>query len=97
VQRVSYGLCFLSLIVISQVVAVTRLKGPTYEAGTRLQAASGMHHLIGNLWHVLVSEYLRSLEGVSNLHICQSESLDKKFERPLRQHLEGYKAVVAVC
>ena len=31
-----------------------RLKGPTYEAGTRLQAASGMHHLIGNLWHVLV-------------------------------------------
>jgi len=53
------------------------LKGPTYEAGTRLQAASGMHHLIGNLWHVL------------------SESLDKKFERPLRQHLEGYKAVVA--
>lgn len=53
------------------------LKGPTYEAGTRLQAASGVHHLIGNLWHVL------------------SDTLDKKFERPLRQHLEGYKAVVA--
>jgi hypothetical protein len=31
------------------------LKGPTYEAGTRLQAASGMHHLMGNLWHILVS------------------------------------------
>jgi hypothetical protein len=30
------------------------LKGPTYEAGTRLQAASGLHHLIGNHWHVLV-------------------------------------------
>ncbi|TFK27069.1 hypothetical protein FA15DRAFT_666803 [Coprinopsis marcescibilis] len=29
------------------------LKGPTYEAGTRLQAASGLHHLMGNLWHVL--------------------------------------------
>ncbi|KAF8974594.1 hypothetical protein BDZ97DRAFT_37086 [Flammula alnicola] len=52
------------------------LKGPTYEAGTRLQAASGVHHLIGNLWHVL------------------SESLDKNFERPLRQHLDGYRSVV---
>lgn len=30
------------------------LKGPTYETGTRLQAASGLHHLIGNHWHVLV-------------------------------------------
>ncbi|EAU84570.2 hypothetical protein CC1G_00089 [Coprinopsis cinerea okayama7 len=29
------------------------LKGPTYEAGTRLLAASGMHHLMGNLWQVL--------------------------------------------
>ncbi|KAJ7283864.1 hypothetical protein C8J57DRAFT_1498865 [Mycena rebaudengoi] len=29
------------------------LKGPSYEAGTRLQAASGLHHLIGNHWHVL--------------------------------------------
>ncbi|KDR83357.1 hypothetical protein GALMADRAFT_55517 [Galerina marginata CBS 339.88] len=52
------------------------LKGPTYEAGTRLQAASGVHHLMGNLWHVL------------------SESLDKNFEAPLRQHLEGYRATV---
>ncbi|KAF8164982.1 hypothetical protein B0H34DRAFT_649480 [Crassisporium funariophilum] len=52
------------------------LKGPTYETGTRLQAASGVHHLIGNLWHVL------------------SESLDKNFEKPLRQHLENYKSVV---
>ncbi|KAF8803867.1 hypothetical protein BYT27DRAFT_7214441 [Phlegmacium glaucopus] len=52
------------------------LKGPTYEAGTRLQAASGVHHLIGNLWHIL------------------SESLDKTFEKPLRQHLENYKIIV---
>lgn len=42
----------------SRRVVSTSLKGPTYEAGTRLQAASGVHHLIGNLWHVLVSEYL---------------------------------------
>ncbi|KAJ7068068.1 hypothetical protein C8F01DRAFT_1116721 [Mycena amicta] len=53
------------------------LKGPSYEAGTRLQAASGLHHLIGNQWHVL------------------AETLDKKFERPLRQHLDSYKSVVA--
>ncbi|KAF8232456.1 hypothetical protein L208DRAFT_1397441 [Tricholoma matsutake] len=53
------------------------LKGPSYEAGTRLQAASGLHHLIGNHWHVL------------------AETIDKKFERPLRQHLETYRTIVA--
>jgi hypothetical protein len=37
------------------------LKGPSYEAGTRLQAASGLHHLIGNHWHVLVRRVLCSL------------------------------------
>ncbi|KAJ7276178.1 hypothetical protein B0H12DRAFT_1083957 [Mycena haematopus] len=52
------------------------LKGPSYEAGTRLQAASGFHHLIGNHWHVL------------------AETLDKKFERPLRLSLDNYKTVV---
>ncbi|EGO01731.1 hypothetical protein SERLA73DRAFT_166250 [Serpula lacrymans var. lacrymans S7.3] len=52
------------------------MKGPSYEAGTRLQAASGLHHLIGNHWHVL------------------SETLDKKFEKPLRQHLDTYKTIV---
>jgi hypothetical protein len=31
-----------------------RLKGPTYEVGTKLQAASGLHHLMGNHWHILV-------------------------------------------
>lgn len=34
---------------------ISSLKGLSYEAGTRLQAASGLHHLIGNHWHVLVS------------------------------------------
>ncbi|KAF8333333.1 hypothetical protein F5887DRAFT_994749 [Amanita rubescens] len=52
------------------------LKGPSYEASTRLQAASGVHHLIGNQWHVL------------------SDALDKKFEKPLRQHLETYRTIV---
>ncbi|KAH6914834.1 hypothetical protein BKA70DRAFT_1557200 [Coprinopsis sp. MPI-PUGE-AT-0042] len=52
------------------------LKGPSYEAGTRLQAASGMHHLMGNLWQVL------------------SDTLEKSFEQPLRQHLDAYKTVV---
>ncbi|KAJ7086666.1 hypothetical protein C8R44DRAFT_721375 [Mycena epipterygia] len=53
------------------------LKGPSYEAGTRLQAASGLHHLIGNQWHVL------------------AETLDKKFEKPLRQHMETYRTIMS--
>ncbi|KAK7060314.1 hypothetical protein VNI00_001079 [Paramarasmius palmivorus] len=52
------------------------LKGPSYEAGTRLQAASGLHHLVGNHYHVL------------------SETLDKNFEKPLRQHLDTYRTIV---
>ncbi|KAG6855064.1 hypothetical protein C0991_005993 [Blastosporella zonata] len=52
------------------------LKGPTYDAGTRLQAASGLHHLIGNHWHVL------------------AETIEKSFERPLRQHLDTYRTIV---
>ncbi|ESK97497.1 hypothetical protein Moror_17676 [Moniliophthora roreri MCA 2997] len=52
------------------------LKGPTYETGTRLQAASGLHHLIGNHYHVL------------------AETLDKNFEKPLRQHLDTYRIIV---
>ncbi|KAG5654469.1 hypothetical protein H0H81_001968 [Sphagnurus paluster] len=50
------------------------LKGPSYEAGTRLQAASGLHHLIGNHWH--------------------AETIEKKFERPLHQHLDTYRTIV---
>lgn len=42
---------------------VSRLKGPSYEAGTRLQAASGMQHLIGNLYHVLVRAISRISAG----------------------------------
>ncbi|KIO13018.1 hypothetical protein M404DRAFT_123557 [Pisolithus tinctorius Marx 270] len=52
------------------------LKGPSYEASTRLQAASGLHHLVGNHWHVL------------------AETLDKNFEKPLRQHLDTYRTIV---
>ncbi|KAF9076411.1 hypothetical protein BDP27DRAFT_1379955 [Rhodocollybia butyracea] len=52
------------------------LKGPSYEAGTRMQASSGLHHLIGNHYHVL------------------AETLDRNFEKPLRQHLDTYRAIV---
>ncbi|CCM03400.1 uncharacterized protein FIBRA_05531 [Fibroporia radiculosa] len=52
------------------------LKGPTYESGTRLQVASGLHHLMSNHFHVL------------------AETLDKQFEKPLRQHLENYRTIV---
>ncbi|GLB33582.1 putative homolog to Saccharomyces cerevisiae IVY1 (YDR229W) [Lyophyllum shimeji] len=52
------------------------LKGPSYEASTRLQAASGLHHLMGNHWHVL------------------AEVIEKKFEKPLHQHLETYRTII---
>lgn len=29
--------------------------------------------------------------------ILQAETLDKKFEKPLRQHLDTYKTIVNVC
>ena len=34
------------------------MKGPSYEQGTRLQAAAGLHHLMANHWHVLVRALL---------------------------------------
>ncbi|KAF8076160.1 hypothetical protein FPV67DRAFT_1604766 [Lyophyllum atratum] len=46
------------------------LKGPSYEASARLQATSGLHHLMGNHWHLL------------------AEVIEKKFEKPLHQHLD---------
>ncbi|KAI0752232.1 hypothetical protein BC629DRAFT_1297238 [Irpex lacteus] len=56
--------------------ACSILKGPNYETGTRMQAASGLHHLMSNHWHIM------------------ADTLDKQFERPLRQHLETYRSVV---
>ncbi|KAH8830225.1 hypothetical protein DL96DRAFT_925374 [Flagelloscypha sp. PMI_526] len=56
--------------------ACSLLKGASYEAGTRLQVASGLHHLIGNQWLVL------------------AQTLDRKFEKPLRQHLESYRTII---
>ncbi|KAI0092815.1 hypothetical protein BDY19DRAFT_990496 [Irpex rosettiformis] len=57
--------------------ACSILKGPNYETGTRMQAASGLHHLMSNHW------------------VLMADTLDKQFERPLRQHLETYRSVVA--
>ncbi|KAI9001244.1 hypothetical protein BD414DRAFT_404376 [Trametes punicea] len=56
--------------------ACAGLKGPSYESGTRIQAAAGLHHLMSNHFHVM------------------AETLDKQFEKPLRQHLENYRTVV---
>ncbi|KAF9782285.1 hypothetical protein BJ322DRAFT_1111156 [Thelephora terrestris] len=57
--------------------ACSRLKGPSYETSTRIQGASGLHHLMGNQWHIM------------------ADSLDRKFEKPLKHHLDGYKSVVS--
>ncbi|KAH0839691.1 hypothetical protein J3R83DRAFT_612 [Lanmaoa asiatica] len=45
------------------------LKGPSYEAGTRLQAAAGLHHLIGNHWHVLAESLDKSSEKPLRQHL----------------------------
>lgn len=44
-----------------------RLKGPTYESGTRIQAAAGLHHLMSNHFHVMVSSKLVCQSSVRTL------------------------------
>ncbi|TCD71340.1 hypothetical protein EIP91_011111 [Steccherinum ochraceum] len=45
------------------------LKGPTYEAGTRMQAASGLHHLMGNHWHLLAETLDKQVEKPLRSHL----------------------------
>ncbi|KAI0049590.1 hypothetical protein FA95DRAFT_1488816 [Auriscalpium vulgare] len=45
------------------------LKGPNYEQGTRLQAAAGLHHLMGNHWHVLAQTLEQSFEKPLRQHL----------------------------
>jgi hypothetical protein len=48
--------------------------------------------IIGTYWCVRSSNHsFEMLEWV-----YQAETVDKKFERPLRQHLETYRTIVAV-
>ncbi len=78
------------------------MKGPSYEQGTRLQAGAGLHHLMANLWHVLVCTNpnppspLRHTHAHHDFIFSQSETLDKQFEKPLRQHLDSYRTIVHV-
>jgi len=76
------------------------MKGPSYEQGTRLQASAGLHHLMANHWHVLVRKipfHTRTLLQEARLpDRFQSETLDKQFEKPLRQHLDTYRVIVNV-
>jgi hypothetical protein len=71
------------------------MKGPSYEQGTRLQAAAGLHHLLANHLHVLVNNPLPPLWCLLTSFV-QSETLDKQFEKPLRQHLDTYRSIVHV-
>ena len=86
-------------------LAAIRMKGPSYEQGTRLQAAAGLHHLMANHWHVLVRACVPNPNPPSLSHQPastltppppQSETLDKQFEKPLRQHLDAYRTIVHV-
>jgi hypothetical protein len=51
------------------------MKGPTYEQGTRLQAAAGLHHLLANHLHVLVNN--PSPPHVSGAYLPPSSSLKR--------------------
>ena len=73
-----------------------RMKGPSYEQGTRLQASAGLHHLMANHWHVLVSTYESIPERPLTHLVLQSETLEKQFEKPLRQNLDTYRTIVHV-
>jgi len=44
-------------------------------------------------WCVESSNYPREILE----HVHQAETIDKKFEKPLRQHLETYRTIVTVC
>ncbi|KAJ2933688.1 hypothetical protein H1R20_g3441, partial [Candolleomyces eurysporus] len=65
------------------------LKGPSYEAGTRLQAASGMQHLIGNLHHVLADTIDTSFEKPLRQHLetyrTTVHERSQSYERALRE------------
>lgn len=56
----------------------------------------GLHHLIGNHWHVLVGKPHPFREARLIHPPFKAETLDKNFEKPLRQHLETYKTIVTV-
>ncbi|TFK43166.1 hypothetical protein BDQ12DRAFT_718409 [Crucibulum laeve] len=65
------------------------LKGLSYEAGTRLQAASGLHHLIGNHWHVLSETLDKSVEKPLRQHLDSYRTIVNErsaaYERALRE------------
>ncbi|KAJ7499146.1 hypothetical protein FB451DRAFT_1015766 [Mycena latifolia] len=69
--------------------AASGLKGPSYEAATRLQAASGLHHLIGNHWHVLAETLAQKFEKplVQNLDTYRTIVSERSasYERAIKE------------
>ncbi|KAF8665750.1 hypothetical protein AX16_000198 [Volvariella volvacea WC 439] len=65
------------------------LKGPSYEAGSRLQAASGLHHLIGNHWHLLAEVIDKNFERPLRQHLDAYRTVVQErsasYERALRE------------
>jgi len=65
------------------------LKGPSYEASTRLQAASGLHHLMGNHWHVLAEVSEKQFEKPLRQHLDTYRTIIKErsasYERAIRE------------
>jgi len=52
---------------------------------------------MGNQWHIVVCIYTSGFfSSLTSLSVFQADSLERKFEKPLKHHLDGYKTVVAV-
>jgi hypothetical protein len=58
-----------------------------------LPAYTILSETIGMSWFVACPDLSQS----SLTRAVQAETLDKKFEKPLRQHLDTYRAIVTVC
>ncbi|KAK7695639.1 hypothetical protein QCA50_000275 [Cerrena zonata] len=65
------------------------LKGPNYEAGTRMQAASGLHHLMGNHWHLMAETLNMQFEKPLRQHLEDYKTIvterSNAYERVLRE------------
>jgi len=65
------------------------VKGTSYLSGSRLLAASGLHHLMGNHWHVLSDTIEKSVEGSLRQHLESYRSAvaerSNSYEKALRE------------
>ncbi|KAI0650078.1 hypothetical protein C8Q79DRAFT_900733 [Trametes meyenii] len=69
--------------------ACSGLKGPTYESGTRIQAAAGLHHLMSNHFHVMAEALDKQFEKPLRQHLENYRTVvnerSNAYEKALRE------------